>query len=77
MTQLPVWAAWLQLAATALIAAFAGFIGYRQWRTSHERIVLDLFERRMTVYEDIWKVVANVLREGGCADIPPSSGGFC
>jgi hypothetical protein len=70
MTQLPVWAQWIDLivrvAGTIGLGAFAAYIAYRQWRTSHERIVLDLFERRMTVYEDIWEVVAKVLREGTC-----------
>jgi hypothetical protein len=66
MNQLPMWAAWLQLIATVSIAGFAGFIGYRQWRTAYERVLLDLFERRMSVYEEIRDVIAKVLREGSC-----------
>ena len=39
------------------IAAVIGFIGlgiaYFQWRTAHQRVVMDLFEKRVTVVQEI------------------------
>jgi hypothetical protein len=64
MSQLPIWAQWAQLAVTGGIAVFAAFIAYRQWRTAHQRVVLDLFERRMTVYDDARSVIGEIMREG-------------
>jgi len=62
--QLPVLVQWIQFIATIFIALFAANITYRQWATAHERVVLDLFERRMTVYENVRKVIAEVTRDG-------------
>jgi len=50
--------------ATLLLALFAANITYRQWRTQHERVVLDLFEKRMTIYENVRGVIAEITREG-------------
>jgi hypothetical protein len=62
--ELPLWALWVQFFATILIAAAAAFIGYRQWQTAHERIVLDLFERRMKIYDETASLIADVMRTG-------------
>jgi hypothetical protein len=64
LDQLPLWAQWANFIATVSIAGFAGLIGYRQWRTAHEQVVLDLFERRMAVYDAAREVVSEVLRDG-------------
>jgi hypothetical protein len=64
MNQLPVYAQWLQLIITGCIAVFAAFIAYRQWRTAHQRVVLDLFERRMSVYDDARAVIGDIVRDG-------------
>jgi len=61
---LPIWLQWPQFIATIGIAFFAANITYRQWRTAHERVVLDLFEKRMTVYENVRAVIAEITREG-------------
>jgi hypothetical protein len=37
----------------ALIAGFGGLIAYFQWRTAHQRVVLDLFDRRVKVFGEI------------------------
>ncbi len=43
-----------------LIAAGAAFIAYFQWRTAHQRVVLDLFDQRLRVFEDLESAVKNV-----------------
>ena len=41
-------------AAIGVAIAFGvAVIGYFQWRTAHQRIILDLFERRFETYEQI------------------------
>jgi hypothetical protein len=39
------------------IAFGVAVIGYFQWRTAHQRIILDLFERRFEPYEQISKAI--------------------
>jgi hypothetical protein len=39
-------------------------VAKRTWRTQNERIVLDLFERRIAIFEGIRKVVSETLRTG-------------
>lgn len=36
-----------------VIAGFGALIAYFQWRTTHQRVVLDLFERRVAVFQEI------------------------
>jgi hypothetical protein len=36
-----------------LITDFGSLIAYFQWRTAHQRVVLELFERRIKVFEEI------------------------
>jgi len=60
---LPLWVQWTEFIATLFIALFAANITYRQWRTAHERVVLDLFEKRMAVYESVRAVIAEITRE--------------
>lgn len=61
---LPVWAQYLQAPLTPTIALAVGFIAYRQWRTAHSKLVLDLFERRPEVYELTRKAVSFVNTHG-------------
>jgi hypothetical protein len=46
---------------TILIAAIAAMIAYFQWVTAHQRIVLDLFDKRWKVFEEIEVVIGDVL----------------
>jgi hypothetical protein len=46
----------------AIIAAgIAGLFGYRQWRTAHDKVVLDLFDRRSSVFVDVYDGIGAVL----------------
>lgn len=68
MSHLPIWAQWLQLVGTFAVAIFAAIIAYRQWVTAHQRIILDLFERRMSIFDDARKTLGAVLRTGNAPE---------
>jgi hypothetical protein len=44
-----------------LIAGFGACIAYFQWRTVHQRIVLDLFDRRREVFDNIEEGAKGIL----------------
>ena len=50
--------------APAIIAFLVLLVGYAQWRTANQRVVLDLFDRRLESYQDLEDAVGGVLREG-------------
>ncbi|MER8581727.1 hypothetical protein NKG95_24060 [Mesorhizobium sp. M1423] len=64
MNNLPQWVQILQALLTPVIALAVGFIAYRQWRTAHSRLVLDLFEKRLAVYERTRRAVSVVNTHG-------------
>jgi hypothetical protein len=61
---LPVWVEWLQALSTPAIALMALVLGVAQWRTAHQRAVLDLFERRMAIYDAISAVIGGIVTTG-------------
>lgn len=61
---LPIWVQYLQALLTPTIALVVGFIAYQQWRTAHSKIVLDLFEKRLAVYQKVRTAVAVVNTTG-------------
>lgn len=64
MSSMPAWVQYLQALATPAIALLAIVIAVFQWRTAHQRAVLDLFDRRMQVYEAIIAAISEIMREG-------------
>jgi hypothetical protein len=53
-------ATWLQL----LIALAIGIITFLQWRTAQAKLIGDLFERRVKIYEEMTWVAAQVIATG-------------
>lgn len=47
---------------TVTIAAFVGIITFLQWVTAREKIVLDLFDKRFDVYEELRSAIAYQIR---------------
>jgi hypothetical protein len=43
-------------------------IAERNWQTANEKIVLELFERRLTIFEEIRSIVGEVTRTGAAPD---------
>jgi hypothetical protein len=61
---LPFWIQLLQALGTPAIAALAIVIGVMQWRTAHQRAVLDLFDKRFDTYQELRTIVGSVLGHG-------------
>ena len=40
-----------RLIIALIVGGFGGLIAYRQWRMARDRLKLDLFDRRLLVYE--------------------------
>ena len=64
MSQLPLYVQYLMALSTPLIALMVAMIALAQWRTAHQRMVLDLFERRMKLIDEVSRIAATVLIEG-------------
>lgn len=65
---IPYWIQILQALLTPAIAAIAGLIGIFQWRTAQQKVVLDLFDRRLAKYTALRDVVAKVMTSGAATD---------
>ena len=50
------------------VAQTQAAIADRNWQTANERVVLDLFERRLAIYEGIRAVIGSVATSGGTKD---------
>lgn len=47
----------LAASATLLVGIMVAIVSYRQWRTAHQKLVLDTFAHRLKVYQDLRLIV--------------------
>jgi len=63
--QLPHWVQIVQALGptfvTIVAALIAGFIAYRQWKTAHDKLRLDLFDKRFAIYRAYFHASAAAL----------------
>jgi len=52
---------------TPLIAVVATYIAWQQWKTNRQKLVMDRYERRLRVYEEVQRILRIV-----SADLKPS-----
>lgn len=64
MTNLPDWVVVLQALLPIAIALAVGVIAFLQWRTAHQKVVLDVFDRRLSVFDDTMKFRQEVSHQG-------------
>jgi hypothetical protein len=69
---LPYWMLVLQALAVPAIGLLAAVIGYFQWKTAQQKVLLDLFDRRMATYTALREIVARV-RASSSAATPDNS----
>lgn len=56
--------------ATTLISALVLIVAFMQWRTAHQKVVLDLFERRLALIEAAREAAKLVVIENGGDFVP-------
>lgn len=44
--------------AAVIVGIIASYIAYRQWRTAHAKLKLDLFEKRYALFLDVWNFLS-------------------
>jgi hypothetical protein len=54
-------AALAQMITTLVVGLVAAYVAWRQWRTAHDRLMLDLFERRFQSFQELTQVVSTAL----------------
>ncbi|MEM5406200.1 hypothetical protein [Paraburkholderia unamae] len=64
----PHWTAYLSALMVPLIAVLGVAIAYRQWRTAQNKLKLDLFEKRFSVYDAARRMLASVMTSGKVRD---------
>jgi hypothetical protein len=64
MSQLPIYVQYLTAISTPIIALLVAMIAFAQWRTAHQRMILDLFQRRMDPIDLVSRIAAVIMIEG-------------
>ena len=54
--------------ATTIISGLVLIVAFMQWRTAHQKVLLDLFERRLKVYDSVAQAV-DMFSAGGPLNI--------
>jgi hypothetical protein len=60
----PHWTAVLSALLTPVVAVFGVIVTYRLWRTAQNKLKLDLFDRRLQVYEAARELIASIMTSG-------------
>jgi hypothetical protein len=50
--------------AAIVVSLVVAIVQYGQWRTANQKVVIDLYDRRLKVYTQLEKGISPVLREG-------------
>ncbi len=64
MTCEPHWTTYLSALLVPAVAIFGGIIAYLQWRTTQNKLKLDLFEKRFSVYDTARKLLESIVING-------------
>jgi hypothetical protein len=49
---------------TPVIAIVATYIAWQQWKTNQQKLILDRYDRRLKVYEDVRQILSLVCQDG-------------
>lgn len=64
----PHWTAYLSALLTPTVAILGFFIAYRQWRLAQNKLKLDFFDRRFSVFEAARSLITSILTSGTAKD---------
>jgi hypothetical protein len=67
-SQVPLWIQISQALAVPVIALVGAVIAGAQWYTAHRKTVMDVFDRRLEIYNAMRDVVSKVMQRGSCDD---------
>ena len=48
---------------TPLIAVVTTYIAWQQWKTNQQKLILDRYDRRLCVYEEVRKILSIIVRD--------------
>lgn len=48
---------------TPIIAIVATYIAWQQWKTNQQKLILDRYDRRLKVYEEVRKILSIIFRD--------------
>ncbi len=65
----PHWTTILSALLVPTVAGFAALIGYRQWKTAHTKLKLDLFDRRYPIYEAARSFISSICVSGKADEV--------
>ncbi|QKO22323.1 hypothetical protein [Rhodoferax sp. BAB1] len=68
MTCDPHWTAYSSALLTPIVAVFGAFIAFRQWRLGQNKLKLELFDRRFSVYAASRDLLAGIMTSGRAKD---------
>ena len=60
----PHWTAYLSALLTPTVAVLGSFIAYRQWRLAQNKLKLDLFDRRFSVFQAARSFITSIITSG-------------
>jgi len=58
------WTAYVTALTIPVLVALGAFIAYRQWRTAQNKLKLDLFDKRMSVYQAVRDTLGHIASRG-------------
>lgn len=66
--ELPYWLRVLAALATPAIALLGVCIAFAQWRSAQRKTVMDLFEKRWKIWDDLRSAIGPIIRHGSVRD---------
>jgi len=48
---------------TPVIAIVATYIAYQQWKTNQQKLILDRYDRRLRIYEEVRRILSIIFRD--------------
>ena len=48
---------------TPVIAIVATYIAWQQWKTNRQKLAMDLYDRRLRIYQEVRKILSSVFRD--------------
>lgn len=64
----PHWTSYISALLVPLVAIFGSYIAFRQWRTAQNKLKLELFERRLKIYNSATSFISSVMTTGKATD---------